>query len=67
MQRDTSKTPEGRSATFTVQGLGFFFFWEDFLTSIAARFLVTFFFTMIFLSRLGRRYWEAFFFVFLIS
>ena len=37
----TSKTPEGRSATFGVQGLGFFvplFF----LTSIAERFLSAF-------------------------
>ena len=40
---DTSETPEGRSATFGLQGsVFFFFFFLSFLTSIAARFLVTF-------------------------
>ena len=38
MSQKTSKTPQGRSATFRVQGLGFFF------ASIAARLLVSFFF-----------------------
>ena len=65
--RMTSKTPEGRRATFRVQGLGvvlcfLFFFGERggvaclfFLTSIAARFIVQFFRRKsVFLSRLGR-------------
>ena len=54
MKRHTSKTPEGRSATFRVQGLGlvslfflFFFLYSGapnliFLASIAAGFLATF-------------------------
>ena len=37
----TNMTSEGRSATFRIQGLGFFLFFM-FLTSIAARVLVTF-------------------------
>ena len=51
---DASKTPEGRSATFKVQGLDvslLLFSFVHFSTSIAARFLVTFQKTH-FLSRL---------------
>ena len=52
--RQTSKTLEGRSATFTVQGLVFFLYIFHFLTSIAARFVVTFLNKKsFFLSRLG--------------
>ena len=46
--KNTSKTPEGRSATFRVQGLCFFLIFSlgcyksEFLASIAARFLVKF-------------------------
>ena len=52
--KETSKTPEGRSAIFRVHGLGFspFYIFYLFLTSIPARFLVTFLVNQI-LSRLG--------------
>ena len=61
LAKHTSKTLEGRSVTFRVQ----FFFLFDFifLTSIAARFLVTFFKKNMFLSRLGGYPSEAFFFL----
>ena len=67
--QQTSKTPEGRSATFRVQALVFsFFLIFHFLTSIAARFLMTFLLKKktFFLSRLGQYPLEASFFLSLV-
>ena len=58
----TSKTPEGWSATFRVQGAQ-----NMILASIAARFLETFPFKTFFLSCLGEYFWRPFFLSFEFS